>query len=237
MKKNTSRVLTGLPILLLAVQLSHAGVVIDQRVKDREGKATQVILYCSGTQLRTDHMESGLTTIIDFKGDRIILIDHPSKNYLSMKLSVWEKEIAKQLKKDQPPLRPRDRGITMRRLGETAILNGFKTEKIQILADGELIEEHWMTKDIDMVEVDRVMEKASQGFSKEFRSEIKEGQEIQKKLKPYGFSILVKDYTLTHGLGAVDVLEIKKIEQKDLKEEVFSPPSGYERVMPQPPKK
>jgi hypothetical protein len=236
MKKIALIICTTL-VTLLPMPISYAGVVIDQRVKDREGKATQVILYCSGTQLRTDHMESGLTTIMDFKGDRIILIDHPSKNYLSMKLSVWEKEIAKQLKKDPLPLRPKDRGITMRRLGETAILNGFKTEKIQILADGELIEEHWMTKDIDMGEVDRVMEKATQGFSKEFRSEIREGQEIQKKLKPYGFSILVKDYTLTHGLGAIDVLEIKKIEQKDLKEEVFSPPSGYERVMPQPPKR
>ena len=236
MKKIALIICTTLVILLPAF-ISDAGVVIDQRVKDREGKATQVILYCAGTRLRTDHMESGLTTIIDLKGDRIILIDHPSKNYLSMKLSVWEKEMAKQLRKDQPPLRPKDRGIITRRLGETAILNGFKTEKIQVLADGELIEEHWMTKDVDMSEVDRVMEKATQGFSKEFRSEIREGQEIQKKLKPYGFSILVKDYTLTHGLGAIDVLEIKKIEQKDLKEEVFSPPSGYERVMPQPPKK
>jgi hypothetical protein len=109
MKKIALIICTTL-VTLLPMPISYAGVVIDQRVKDREGKATHVILYCSGTQLRTDHMESGLTTIMDFKGDRIILIDHPSKNYLSMKLSVWEKEIAKQLKKDPPPLRPKDRG-------------------------------------------------------------------------------------------------------------------------------
>jgi len=237
MKKNTSRVLTGLPILLLAVQLSHAGVVIDQRVKDKEGKATQVILHCSGTQLRTDHTESGLTTIIDFKGDRIILIDHPSKTYLSMQFSAWEKEMARQLKKNPPPLQPIERVITVRRFGETATLNGFKTEKVEVLAGTELIEEHWMTRDVDMSEVDQVMEKASLGFSKEFRSELKEGQEIQRRLKPYGFSILVRDYTVTPRLRSVDVLEIKKIEQKDLKEGVFLPPSGYERVMPQPPGK
>ena len=148
-----------------------------------------------------------------------------------MKLSLWEKEMAKQLKKNHPPLRPKERVITVRRFGETATLNGFKTEKVQVLAGTELIEEHWMTRDVDMSEVDRVMEKASLGFSKEFRSELKEGQEIQKRLKPYGFSILVKDYTVTHGLGAVDVLEIKKIEQKELKEEVFLPPSGYERIV------
>ena len=237
MKKNTLRILAGLAILLLAAQRSHAGVVIDQRVKDREGHATQVILYCSGTQLRTDHLESGLTTIIDLKGDRIILIDHPSKNYLSMQLSAWEREMARELKKSQPPLQPVERIITVRRFGETATLNGFKTEKVQVLAGTELIEEHWMTRDVDMSEVDQVMEKASLGFSKEFRSELKEGQEIQKRLKPYGFSILVRDYTVNPRLRSVDVLEIKKIEQKDLKEEVFSPPSGYERVMPQLPGK
>ena len=235
MKKIALIICTTL-VALLSMPISYADVVIDQRVKDREGKATQVILYCPGTRLRTDHMESGLTTIIDFKGDRIILIDHPSKTYLSMQFSAWEKEMARQLKKNQPPLQPIERVITVRRFGETATLNGFKTEKVEVLAGTELIEEHWMTRDVDMSEVDQVMEKASLGFSKEFRSELKEGQEIQRRLKPYGFSILVRDYTVTPRLRSVDVLEIKKIEQKDLKEEVFFPPSGYERVMPQPPR-
>ena len=235
--KKIARIICTTLVTLLPAPISYAGVVIDQRVKDREGKATEVILYCSGTRLRTDHMESGLTTIIDFKGDRIILIDHPSKTYLSMQFSAWEKEMARQLKKNQPPLQPKEQVITVRRFGETATLNGFKTEKVEVLAGTELIEEHWMTRDVDMSEVHQVMEKASLGFSKEFRSELKEGQEIQKRLKPYGFSILVRDYTVTPRLRSVDVLEIKKIEQKDLKEEVFSSPSGYERVMPQPPKR
>jgi hypothetical protein len=229
--------LIAFAILLSAVQFSIAGMVIDQRVKDGEGKAMQVVLYCSGNRLRTDHRESGLTTIMDFKGDQIILIDHPSKNYFSMKLSLWEKEMAARLKKNTPAVRAKERVITVRRFGETATLNGFKTEKVQVLADVELIEEHWMTKDIDMSEVDRLMEKANQGLSKEFRSEIREGREIQQRLKPYGFSIRVKDYTATYGLGGIDVLEVKKIEEKELKNEVFAPPAGYERIFPQPPQK
>jgi len=119
-----------------------------------------------------------LTTIMDLKGDRIILIDHPSKKYLSMTLSVWEKEMAKQLRKDQPFLRSNERAITVRRFGETANINGFKTEKIEVLAGTELIEEHWMTRDVDMSEVDRVMERASQGFSKDSGGE-QEGQEFR----------------------------------------------------------
>jgi hypothetical protein len=222
---------------LLLISASFAGVVIEQRVKDGEEKATQVILYCSENQLRTDHPESGLTTIMDLKADQILLIDHRSKGYLSMKLSLWEKEMASQLKKNNLPIRPRERKITVRTFGEKAVINGFNTVKIQVLADGELIEEDWMTKDIDMTEVDRAMEKATQGFSREFRSELKEGQEIQKNLKPHGFSVLVKDYTVTYGLRGVDVLEVKRIERKELKDEVFLPPSGYDKIIPQLPGK
>ena len=231
------QVLIAFAILLAAVQASIAGMVIDQRVKDGEGKQMQVILYCSGDRLRTDHLESGLTTVMDFKDDQIFLIDHPSKNYFSMKLSLWEREMAARLKKTNPGVRREERPITVRRFGETATLNGFKTEKVQVLAGVEVIEEHWMTRDIDMSEVDRLMEKANQGFSREFRSESREGREIQQKLKPHGFSILVRDLSSTYGLGGIDVLEVKRIEQKELKNEVFTPPSGYSRIVPQPPEK
>jgi hypothetical protein len=90
-----------------------------------------------------------------------------------------------------------------------------------------------MTKDTVMKEVEQVMEKAAQGFSKELPSELKEGREIHQKLKPYGFSILVKDYAITSGLKAIDILEVKKIERKELKKEIFLPPAGYERIVPQ----
>ena len=233
MKKRIMMVLIVLVVLFLWIHRSAAGTVIEQQVKDREEKPTQVTLYFSENQLRTDHPESGLTTILDFKNDQIILIDHRSKNYLSMKLSQWEKETAKQLKKSNPSVPPKERIITVRSYGETATINGFKTEKVQVLADGELIEEHSMTKDIDMKEVDQVMEKAAQGFSKELPSELKEGREIHQKLKPYGFSILVKDYAITSGLKAIDILEVKKIERKELKKEIFLPPAGYERIVPQ----
>jgi len=214
------------------VQLSVAGTVIEQQIKDRDGRAAQVTLYYSENRLRTDHAESGLTTILDYKNDQIILIDHRSRNYLSMKLSEWEKETAKQLKKERPTSQPRERLITVRSFGERAAINGFQTEKVEVLAGSELIEEHFMTKDIDMSEVDKVMEKAAQGLSKELGPEVKEEKEIHQRLKPYGFSILIRDYTATKGRQGIDVLEVKKIERKEIKPEVFQPPAGYVRVVP-----
>jgi hypothetical protein len=66
---------------------------------------------------------------------------------------------------------------------------------------------------------------------------MKEGREIYEKLKPHGFPILIKDYTLTYGLKASDVAEVKKIERKELKDEIFLPAPNYQRIIPEKPKK
>jgi hypothetical protein len=231
----------GFPLVVLAVALSvqecWAGVVIHQVMKGREGQASNVTLFFSGMQLRTDDVDNGLSTIMDFKGDRMVMVDHRAKNYIEIKFSQWEKEVAEKIKKDLPAIERKVRRIVVRRAGETATLIGFRTEKVDVFADGELIEENWVTRDIDMSEVEKVMERVSKGFSKEFRAEVVEGREIYEKLKTYGFPILVKDYAVTHGLGGMDVLEVKKLEQKELKEEIFLPPKGYERITVGPAKK
>ncbi len=85
-------------------------------------------------------------------------------------------------------------------------------------------------------EIREVMDRIAQGVSKEFRSEMREGREIYEQLKSYGFPILTKDYTIAYGLG-IDVLEVKKLEKKELKEEVFLPPNGYHRIVPELPQK
>jgi hypothetical protein len=88
-----------------------------------------------------------------------------------------------------------------------------------------------------MKEIDQVMDRVAQGFSKDFSREMKEGREIYEKLKPYGFPILIKDYTTTYGLGPMDRLEVKKIEKRELKEELFLPPADYQKIIPKGSKK
>lgn len=239
MKKMAS-IIWELPIVLLVIltfQECIAGVAIEQVVKDREGRASKVLLYFSENQFRTDHLGGGLTTIMDFKRDRIVMIDHRSKSYVETKFSQWEREVAENLKKSIPGIKPKTRKIIVMRSGETATINGFRTEKVQIFADGELMEENWVTRDVDMEEIGKVMDRIAQGFSKEFRSEMKEVREIYEKLKPYGFPILIKDYTIAHGLAGIDVLEVKKLEKKELRDEVFLPPSDYKRIIPKLPKR
>jgi hypothetical protein len=222
---------------VLISQISLAGVVIEQVMKDREGNASKVVLSISGERVRTDDVDNGLSTIMDFKGDKMMMVDHRAKNYVAVKFSQWEKEVAERLKKDLPGVQPKARRIVVRRAGETATINGFRTEKVEVLADGELIEENWVTREVDLSDVEKVMERMSQGFSTEFRSGMAEARDIHEKLKPYGFPIRVRDYSVTYGLKGVDVLEVKKIEQRELKDDVFSPPAGYASITLEPSKK
>jgi len=237
MKKMVSMVwgLTVVLLLILLFQECLAGVTIEQVMRDREGNASKVFITFSENKFRTDHPEGGMTTIIDFQGDRMVMIDHRSKQYVEIRFSQWEKEVSERLKKSAPDTKAKSRKILVKKTGETAIINGFQTEKVEIFADGKLVEENWVTRDVEMKEIEKVMDRVAQGFSKEFRSEMKEGREIYEKLKPYGFPILIKDYSMTYGLGSIDALEIKKLEKKELKDEVFLPPSGYQRIVPEPP--
>jgi len=230
-------------ILLISVLLLEvpgkglAGVVVEQVMKGQDGSPSKVLLYFSNDRFRTDHSEGGLTTILDFKEDRLVMIDHRSKSYVEVTLSQWEREVARRLKKEFSGVKPKKKEIIVRRTGRTAVINGFQTEQIEILAEGELIEENWVTREVEMKEIERVMDQVAKGFSKDFRLEMKESREIYEKLKPYGFPILVKDYAMTHGLGGIDRVEVKKIEKRDLKDEVFLPPVGYQKIVPEPSKK
>ncbi|MGZ3493424.1 MAG: DUF4412 domain-containing protein [Thermodesulfobacteriota bacterium] len=240
MKRKTQLFLGCLILLLITVVHGNAlaGMVVEQVMKDKDGIPSRVVLYFSDYQFRTDHPEGGLSMIMDFKGDRLVMIDHGSKNYVEVKLSQWEKEVAKQLKKEFARMKkPKERQISVKRTGRTAMINGFSTEQVEIFADNERIEEDWMTRDVEMKEIEKVMDRVARGFSKDFRSEMKEGREIYEKLKPYGYPILVKDYATSYGLGAIDRVEVKQLEKRDLKDAFFLPPLGYQKVIPESGKK
>jgi len=220
--------------LVLMGQDCLAGVVMEQVVRDREGNASKVFIYFSENKFRSDHPNGSLTTMIDFKEDRMVMVDHLSKRYVEVKYTQWQKEVAERLKQSGPGPQPKSKKILVKKTGERAVINGFQTEKVQIIADGELIEENWVTRDVALKDVEKVMDRVALGFSKEFKAEMKEGREIYEKVKAFGFPILVKDYTLTYGLEGVDVLEVKRMEKKELEDEVFLPPKGYQKMIPEP---
>ncbi len=228
-----------LSILSLGVLLENAlaGVVIEQVMRERGGKESKTILSFSDQRFRTDQEEGASTVIIDFKKDSMILVDHRLRTYTETKFSQWEKEVAKLLKMESPGTKSKTRKIVVKRTEERRIVNGFNTEKIDILSDGELIEEDWVTRDVNLEDVEKLMERVAKSFSRESGIEMKEGKEIYEKLKPYGFPVLVRDYSMTVTRAPIDRLEVTRIERVDLKEDVFLPPSLYQQTNPSAPQK
>ena len=95
-----------------------AGVAVEQVARDQNGVPSKTLLYLSDHQYRTDHQERGLTTVLDFKEDRLVMIDHRSKNYVDVKLSQWERDVARRLKKESPGVKPKKREIIVRKTGK-----------------------------------------------------------------------------------------------------------------------
>ena len=223
-----------LSILSLGIFLENAlgVVVIEQVMRERGGKVSKATLSFSDQRFRTDQEEGGSTVIIDFRKDLMILVNHQLRTYTEMKFSQWEKEVARLLKMESSGVKSKTRKIVVKRTEEKVIVNGFHTEKIDIVADGELIEENWVTRDVNLADVEKLMERVARSFSKDFGVEMKEGREIYEKLKPYGFPVLVRDYSMTVTRAPIDRLEVTRIERVDLKEDVFLPPNLYQQTNP-----
>ena len=223
-----------LSILSLGIFLQNAlgGVVIEQVMRERGGKVSKATLSFSDQRFRTDQEEGGATVIIDFGKDLMILVNHQLRTYTEMKFSQWEKEVARLLKLESSATKSKTRKIVVKRTEEKVIVNGFHTEKIDIVADGEWIEENWVTRDVNLADVEKLMERVARSFSKEFGVEMKEGREIYEKLKPYGFPVLVRDYSMTVTRAPIDRLEVTRIERVDLKEDDFLPPNLYQLTNP-----
>jgi len=232
--KKRGLLLGFLSILSLGIFLENAlaGVVIEQVMRERGGKVSKATLSFSDQRFRTDQEEGGSTVIIDFKKDLMLLVDHRLRTYTEIKFSQWEKEVAKLLKMESSGTKSKARKIVVKQTEEKMIVNGFNTEKIDILADGELIEEDWVTRDVNLEDIEKLMERVARSFSRESGIEMKEGKEIYEKLKRHGFPVLVRDYSMTVTRAPIDRLEVTRIERVDLKEDVFLPPSLYQRTNP-----
>jgi hypothetical protein len=77
--------------------------------------------------------------------------------------------MARRLKQEFPGVKPKERKIVVRRTGRKAVMNGFQTEQIEILAGGKLLEENWVTRNKETELIEKVMDRVAQGFSKDFR--------------------------------------------------------------------
>jgi len=207
--------------IVLTAQEGLAGVMIDQVMKDREGGLRGHPLFF-GERLRTDDVDHGLTTIMDFKGDRMVMVDHRAKNYIEVKFSQWEKEVAEQFKKDLLPFSPGRGGSSSgggRDSHDQWFSHGEGGGVCRRGADrGELDD-----PGRDMSEIEKVMERVSRDSHRSFGARWPREGRSTRNLNPTGFRSSSKTLPSPRSEG-MSVLEVKKLEQKELSEELFLPP-------------
>lgn len=201
-----------------------AGTVIDQDMTDVWGKKSGLLLYYSKKRLRIDQKDGKLSTIMDFKKDRIVILDHTTKSYIAYPLSSWGEQVSKKI---APQEKHPKRKIRVESTGEEAEINGFKTKQIQVFINGVLFQDIWVTQDVDLEEMLGVIKKGMGRPSGLSREEMEEKEEIYKKVKETGFPILTTEYRQVFGKTLKDITEVKRIVTQNLDSRLFAPPKGY----------
>lgn len=223
-KSLTAWGLLVLGILFLFEEAVRAGTVIDQNMIDLWGKKSGFVLFYSNKRLRIDQKNGKLSTIMDFRKDRILVLDHVSKTYIEYPFSKWEKQVSQKMGSQQ---KAHKRESRIEATGAKKVINGFKTRQIRVFIDGVLFQDNWVTQDVDLEEMLKAIKKGVGRLSGFSRAEMEEKEEIYHKIKEWGFPILTNQYQKVYGKTLKEVTEVKRIETQRLNSHLFIPPRGY----------
>lgn len=226
MQKNgfISWALIVLATVFLLEGAARAGTIIDQDMIDIWGKKSGLVLSYSKKRLRIDQKDGKLSTIIHFRNNRILILDHLSKTYITYPFSKWEKEVSQRIKGQKATER---REIRVEPTGEERTINNFGTRQIHVFIDGVLFQNIWLTRDVDLEGMLKAMENGLGRLSGLPKAEMEEREEIYTKVKEWGFPILIIEYREAFGKTLEEVTEVNRIESRNLDGELFTPPKSY----------
>lgn len=250
-------VIITLFLLTVSTQISLSGIIM-QQVRYEKGSSEKQTgnIMIQNNKLRFNDLDSNYSSIIDIKNDKIILIDHNRKTYISTSINEYLSEVEKKKRQMEKDMKnhlsslPPDQQETVKELMKKNHLNsehqgrskidvrktdlvskiaGEEAEKYEIYIDGKLNEEIWITKRADL------------------RSEI-DFAEISKMIKNFKLMgntttadnlLHVDEYTelfekgfpvksVDHSFGKVVYIEeVTDIKTEEFQEEKFQPQSDY----------
>lgn len=228
-----------LPVLLSAVWL-HAGWVIDEVTRYAGGEEFRQRLYIQEGRFKSESADE--TLIVDLAKETVYFVYDGEKRYFGGKLTDVIAELRKSTMTEMNeeenvldnPTGPLDEGVSLEvsKIGESLTLAGLKGEKYQVVVDGELKEELFISaalpvnKEIDPRKLSEVMLRlggVTSPSSKEFFQLADEYVALIKK----GYPIRSIEYDPT---GEVILTEIEKVEKQNVPAAEFAPPKGYERI-------
>lgn len=252
-------VLLFLPLLVFTFPADAESGIVMEQIRYQKGKSDKQpgTILIEDNKLRFNDLEANYSSVLDIENERIYILDHNSRTYVSTdmdryfstiqkKIKEMEKQaenhlsslppeqqetVKKMMKKNKIESGKKDKSmIQVKKTGDASIVAGEETVKYEVYKDGRLTEEMWITEREDLrQEMD--FEKLSETLKK-FKS-LSNGASADLRLHTDQYTEVFKNgfpvKTVDYSFGnAVFVEEVTSIKQQELKDELFLPDPQYE---------
>ena len=229
-------------LVFMSVVWLHAGWVIDEVTRYAGGEEFRQRLFIQEGRLKSENNDE--TIIIDLVKENVYFIYDREKRYFGGRLNDVIAELRRSAMTEmneeenvlENPTGPLDMAILLEisKTGEKVTLAGFKGEKYQVVVDGELKEELFISsalpihKEIDPRKLTEVMLRLG-GVSAPSSKEFFELQDGYLALLAKGYPIRAIEYDPS---GEIILTEVEQIEKRKIAASEFLPPEHYMRIKP-----
>ncbi|NIP39711.1 MAG: DUF4412 domain-containing protein [Candidatus Dadabacteria bacterium] len=247
-------------LVLFISQPVIAGLLLEQESylennPDRKGKGQ---IYISNNKIKFVAENEDPIIIFDLNKNKLFIIDQKTKQYvesspkkyvelvqanMTQQKKVLKKELAnmpKDKRAQQLKLLEQKRiningdekakNWEINKTGESKDIAGFKTQKVELLEDGKVIQDLWVSDKMSEIDLKKLAEfyseihKISQGLYLGPENQNRFSKSLSEIYK-LGYPMETVDYNLP-GHRVEKILSIKEVEIAD---EDFRPPSGYKK--------
>ena len=249
--------LTIILFFLISAAISRAGIVMNQ-VRYQKGDKTMQKgnILIQNNRLRFNDLDSNVSSIIDFNNENMIIIDHNKKTYISTTLDEYIKgveEMTSRMEKEmedhldslppeqQKPVKElmkknklqtekkKKSTLSVKQTSEVSNIAGLDSSKFQILIDGQLNEEIWVSSsekfknELDFGEFASTMKKLKT-ISQMYSTHKLANTDLLNDIYGKGYPLKTADYSVNK---PVYIEEVTDINSMDIKEDSFKPDPDY----------
>jgi hypothetical protein len=199
--------------------------------------------WFQGGKARVDGALEGLSVIVDVKGGEGWLIDTTAKRYAGGKIADLAEELRKAEGIQVDAVPPEDAGqrggaagrakphaVQVKDLGAGERIQGYDTQRYQVLVDGELLEELWLAPKLEIArEIDLVAFMAGLQKMLGGGAGLNQGYEDSpeyRKLRATGYPLR----QVLYFVGEKSTLEVKSVSTQEFPASDFAVPKGFSKV-------
>jgi len=209
----TRNALAAMIVLALAAQL-HAGWVIEQNTTLPDGKQTNQALYIQSNKMA---MTGEGQVIFNLETQEMTMIMPEQKMYMK-----WTPDMMESMGKMAPEWHGT---VEVKKTEDKESIAGYEATKYQVLVDGKMEQEIWMSKDLDVTS-DLNLEKYNHMSSMRMPKVTFQSSPEYQDLMKMGYPLKEVQFQAD---GKV-ITQVTKIEKKTIPDSQFEVPAGFQEM-------